>query len=195
MVTKYAGFQDTVHDAQQSFRALLDAIARPGCAYSIGVALEPPMGMMTSCAAACLTLLDLEVTLWMQPGWHESVRSWLLFHTGCRFVTDGAIANFALIHTWDNALGFADFHLGTAEDPEQSTTLLIQLGQMEGGIPTGLSGPGIESRQSIAPCLPKSFWDEWTSNHQMYPLGVDVFLFHHQTVMGLPRSTLAVSAT
>lgn len=193
MVTRYPGFRDAVQDAQQTFRVLLDAIARPGCTYAVGVEMEPPAGMVMGCAAACLTLLDLDVSLWMQPGWHEAVRSWLLFHTGCRVVTDGAIANFALIHTWDTTLRFADFQLGTAEDPEHSTTLLIQLEQMVGGTPKTLSGPGIQSHQPISPHLPQSFWDDWTRNHQIYPLGVDVFLFHHQTVMGLPRSTLAVS--
>lgn len=191
MTTQYPGFQNTVHDAQHSFRTLLDAMARPGQIYHIGAALKPPVGMMAGSAAACLALLDLDTSIWMQSGWHESVRSWLLFHTGCRFVNDPAIADFALIHTWGTAPPLADFHLGMPEEPERSTTLLMQLDQIEGSTSKLLSGPGVPSTRLISPQLSKSFWTEWRSNRQIYPLGVDVFLIHRHAVMGLPRSVLA----
>ncbi|MEM7770960.1 MAG: phosphonate C-P lyase system protein PhnH [Cyanobacteria bacterium P01_E01_bin.6] len=193
MVTKYPGFQNTVHDAQKSFRSLLDAMAQPGHIYRVGAELDPPVGLMASSAAACLTLFDLDVSVWMQAGWHESVRSWLLFHTGCRFVTDPSIAHFALIHTWDTAPVLADFHLGTAEDPERSTTLLIQVDQLEGKTSKLLNGPGLQSTQLVSPGISMSFWEEWAGNHQIYPLGVDVFLFQRDALMGLPRSILAQS--
>ncbi|MEB3213963.1 MAG: phosphonate C-P lyase system protein PhnH [Leptolyngbyaceae bacterium] len=188
MVTTHPGFRDTVHDAQQTFRALLDALARPGNSYRIPAELEPPVGLMTASAAACLTLFDLDVSVWMQPGWHDSVHDWLVFHTGCQFVADPAIAHFALIHTWDTAPALADFHLGTAEEPERSTTVMIQLESLEGGTPRQLTGPGIASTQTMTPAIAPSFWQEWTGNHLLYPLGVDVLLFHRDTVVGLPRS-------
>ncbi|MEO0870280.1 MAG: phosphonate C-P lyase system protein PhnH, partial [Cyanobacteria bacterium J06642_11] len=46
-----------VHDAQKTFRALLDALARPGIAQTT-VSLLSPSGLESGCAAACLTLLD-----------------------------------------------------------------------------------------------------------------------------------------
>ncbi|MEL6222343.1 MAG: phosphonate C-P lyase system protein PhnH [Cyanobacteria bacterium J06627_8] len=188
MVTTYPGFRDRVHDAQQTFRSLLDAIARPGHLCQVDIELEPPVGLMTASAAACLTLFDLDVMVWLQPGWHESVQSWLLFHTGCRFVTDPAIAHFALIHTWNTAPVLADFHLGSAEDPERSTTLLVQIESIREGPTKQLVGPGVVPPHVIDPGIAPSFWEEWVGNHGLYPLGVDVFLLHHTAIIGLPRS-------
>ncbi len=192
MVTTYPGFRDTVHDAQQSFRTLLGAMAHPGRLYSMTAELTPPMGLMPATAATCLTLLDLDVSVWLQPGWHRSVRPWLLFHTGCRMVEDGAIAHVALMHTWKPDTSLTQFFPGTPEDPEQSTTLLIQLADLHNGTQYDLSGPGVPTSQLVAPHLPSAFWDNWQTNRHTYPLGVDAFLFHHDRVIGLPRS---ISAT
>ena len=76
MLTQLPGFADPVHDSQQTFRALLDALAQPGL-YQTTVAVAPPAGLTPSCAAAALTLLDLETTVWLQPGLPQAVPDWL----------------------------------------------------------------------------------------------------------------------
>ena len=96
--TQLPGFKDPVHEAQQTFRALLDALARPGMAQTTA-AVTPPAGLTSGCAAACLTLLDLETVVWLQPEISAPAKSWLLFHTGCRFTEQPQSADFALIST------------------------------------------------------------------------------------------------
>ncbi|MCC5651497.1 phosphonate C-P lyase system protein PhnH [Nostoc sp. XA013] len=188
IVTYLPGFQDSIHDPQRTFRALLDANARPGTPYWITADMSVPLGLTPACGAACLTLLDLDVVVWLQPSFADQVRAWLLFHTGCRFTQYPEEADFALIQDLAGLPELSIFSWGTAEKPEASTTLLVQVESFEMGQPVMLTGPGILDQQAIAPTLPTHFWDLWMQNHQAYPQGVDVFLFTENAVMGLPRT-------
>ncbi|MBD2519404.1 phosphonate C-P lyase system protein PhnH [Nostoc sp. FACHB-973] len=200
-VTHLPGFEDSVHDAQRTFRSLLDANARPGTPYPITASMTVPSGLTLACAAACLTLLDLDVQVWLQPSFassatphsplptpHSFFRDWLLFHTGCRFTQQPGEADFALIRDLAALPELSDFSWGTAEQPEASTTLLVQVESWEKGQPVVLTGPGILHHKEIAPQVPRHFWDFWMKNHQAYPQGLDVFLFTENAVMGLPRT-------
>lgn len=184
-MTTVPGFQDAVHEAQTTFRALLAALAHPGQIWAIpsSIALQ---AIGSPLAAACLTLLDLDTQVWLQPG--LDIESWLRFHTGCRVNPDPQQAQFALLTDVGRSPALQDFNPGTPEYPEGSTTLLIQVAELSGGDPVVLRGPGIFDEQSIAPQLPAQFWQQWLSQHA-YPLGVDVFLFDRTHVMGLPRTT------
>ncbi len=95
-VPQLPGFKDPIHDAQTTFRSLLEALANPGSKCQITASLKAPVGLSPACAAACLTLLDLETQVWLQPTLEEDVKNWLLFHTGCRFTTEPQTANFAI---------------------------------------------------------------------------------------------------
>lgn len=186
MITSLPGFQDAVYEAQTTFRTLLEALAHPGCSCTITSSITPPSRMSPACAAACLTLLDLETQVWLQPGWE--VAPWLQFHTGCRFTRDPQQANFAVIWDVTQSPDLQAFNPGTAEYPELSTTLLLQVERLVDGEAVVLQGPGILGERAIAPQLPAQFWQQWINNHQAYPPGVDVFLFDQTHVMGLPRS-------
>ncbi|MDA0269281.1 MAG: phosphonate C-P lyase system protein PhnH [Cyanobacteria bacterium] len=188
MITQLPGFQDAVHDSQRTFRSLLDALARPGLVQTTAP-LTPPEGLVPSCAAASLTLLDLETTLWLQAGIPEAVGSWLLFHTGCRFTADPHQADFALITDWATAPALAEFKIGTPEYPEASTALLIQLPTLAGGESVTLQGPGI--REAITVDLPvgDEFWSQWQAMTEDYPMGIDAWCFAGEQVVGLPRTS------
>ncbi|UKO99114.1 phosphonate C-P lyase system protein PhnH [Nostoc sp. UHCC 0870] len=188
IVTHLPGLQDPIHDAQQTFRALLDANARPGTAYQINAEMSVPLGLTPACGAACLTLLDLDVVVWLQPSFDTEVRAWLLFHSGCRFTQYPEEADFALIQDLTALPELSIFNWGTAEKPEASTTLLVQVESFEMGQSVLLTGAGILEQQAIAPTLSLDFWDFWMQNHQLYPQGLDIFLFTENSVMGLPRT-------
>jgi alpha-D-ribose 1-methylphosphonate 5-triphosphate synthase subunit PhnH len=188
-VTQLPGLQDSIHDAQRTFRALLDAHARPGKVYQIMAQMSVPSGLTPAFGAACLTLLDLDVVVWLQASFDAQIKAWLLFHTGCRFTQYPEEANFALIQDLAALPELSIFNWGTAEKPEASTTLLIQVENFEMGQPVILTGSGFLDQQEISPTLPLYFWDFWMQNHQAYPQGIDVFLFTENAVMGLPRTT------
>jgi alpha-D-ribose 1-methylphosphonate 5-triphosphate synthase subunit PhnH len=150
--------------------------------------MSVPLGLMPACGAACLTLLDLDVVVWLQPSFDKEVRAWLLFHSGCRFTQYPEEADFALIQDLAALPELSIFNWGTAEKPEASTTLLIQVESFKVGKPMILTGAGILHQQAIAPTLSLDFWDFWRQNHQLYPQGLDIFLFTQNSVMGLPRT-------
>ncbi|MEL6814767.1 MAG: phosphonate C-P lyase system protein PhnH [Cyanobacteria bacterium J06598_3] len=192
LTTQLPGFSEITRDSQETFRALLEALSQPGKTYEPSVQLTPPKGLTLACAAACLTLLDLESRVWLQPGFSADVEGWLQFHTGCRFSAEPDEVAFAVIHDL-SALALDEFSWGSAEAPEASATLLVQVGALAGGLSVMLRGPGILQAREISPEVPASFWTEWQRNHRAYPRGLDVFLFGGKTVMGLPRTVAAQS--
>jgi alpha-D-ribose 1-methylphosphonate 5-triphosphate synthase subunit PhnH len=187
LTTQLPGFKDPVHGSQQTFRALLDALARPGMLQTTAP-LTPPEGLSPGGAAACLTLLDLETMVWLQPGIAESVQAWLLFHTGCRFTAQPQTADFAVIDQIETMPRLDDFHWGTAEYPEASTSLLIELPTLEGAGAATLQGPGILDTILIQPPLHSDFWQQWQAMTTHYPLGLDAWCFADRQVLGLPRT-------
>jgi len=194
MPTSLPGFQDPVHDAQRGFRQVLIALSRPGLPQAIAAELTPPPGLMPATAALCLTLIDLEVTVWLQPALGAAVQDWLLFHTGCRFVARPGKSDFAVIGDRLSCPSLADFNPGTSEYPEASTTVLMQVPSLQGGDPMQLHGPGIQDRLAIAPQVAPDFWSQWQQNVVGYPLGVDVILASDRTVIGLPRTARPLDA-
>ncbi|WP_121968112.1 phosphonate C-P lyase system protein PhnH [Leptolyngbya sp. BC1307] len=189
VTTTLPGLGDPVHDAQRTFRALLEAIAHPGQLYTPEVNLSSPTGLMPICAAACLTLLDLETTVWLQPSLPAGIKDWLRFHTGCQFTESSKAADFAIIGDACLQPELKAFNWGSAEDPEQSTTLLMQVEDFASGTAQQLSGAGILDSVSFAPKLPEAFWKQRLQD--AYPQGIDCFLFTQRSVVGLPRTVRA----
>ncbi|MEL6853557.1 MAG: phosphonate C-P lyase system protein PhnH [Cyanobacteria bacterium J06607_13] len=188
--TLLPGFTDLTHDSQKTFRALLMALSSPGEIGEIAVDIVQPEGLTASCAVACLTLIDFETTVWLQPAVPGAVEDWLRFHTGCVFTELPEQADFAVISELEG-LRLDQFGWGSAEMPSDSATLLIQVESLQGGPAVTLQGPGILSSREISPAVGPSFWRQWRENHGAYPRGVDVFLLAGRQVVGLPRSVQA----
>ncbi|MFP4009580.1 MAG: phosphonate C-P lyase system protein PhnH [Spirulinaceae cyanobacterium] len=186
MLIQSSGFKNPVYDAQQTFRALLNALAKPGKPQNITAQLQPPTELNSACAAACLTLFDLEIKVWLSPQFGKTVKQWLLFHTGCRWTDDINKADFAIFPNLETCINLDRAHRGTAEEPETSTTVLIQVLAFQGEAIT-LKGPGILDYLDLN-FLTSSFWQKWQS-FQDYPLGIDGYFFTSGQVMGIPRTT------
>ncbi|MEB3882356.1 phosphonate C-P lyase system protein PhnH [Lyngbya sp. CCY1209] len=188
MTVQLPGLADPVHDAQTSFRALLDALSHPGQPRTIPPFLTPPRDLNPACAIACLTLLDLETEVWLSPEFPSEVGRWLVFHSGCRWGTDPGTADFALIRDIAELPDLTQFNPGTAEEPETAATLLIQVPSLQGGEAVTLTGPGILGEQNINLPVSAQFWVQWRENVRQYPQGIDIFFFSDREVVGLPRT-------
>ncbi|MDJ0520269.1 MAG: phosphonate C-P lyase system protein PhnH [Trichodesmium sp. MO_231.B1] len=190
MITKLPGFSNIVYDSQTTFRTLLNALSYPGKQQQININLAPPSDLNIGCAAACLTMLDLETKVWLSSDFEQDVKAWLLFHTGCSFTDNSQDADFAIIKHINAIPKFSNFYHGTAEEPEKSTTLFVQGLDLELGEKVILTGPGILGETTISISgLPEFFYSEWETNVKSYPLGIDIFFFVKNTVIGLPRTT------
>ncbi|MGD1921712.1 MAG: phosphonate C-P lyase system protein PhnH [Pleurocapsa sp.] len=179
MIVELSGFHDLIHNSQSTFKTLLKALSRPGSVNEITAQLPPPSGLNVACAAACLTLFDLETTIWLQPDLSEEIKNWLLFHTGCRFAENTSQADFAVVWNPDNMPDLSQFKQGTPVYPEDPTTLLIMVGRQEMDMPCDnyptLSGAGINGQITMGINLPDSFWQQWQQNHDSYTLGIDIY--------------------
>ncbi len=180
------GFADPVADAQHCFRAVLDAMARPGSIRKAGC-LAPPPPLCPSAGAVLLSLIDHETPVWLDPAF-EPARGWAAFHCGAEFVEPGAAA--FLLAAELPVLGV--LRQGSDEAPEESATVILQLPRLGTGTRFRLSGPGLACPTVFsADGLPPSFAGLWAANRAAFPLGVDLILCAGAQLAALPR-TVAV---
>lgn len=88
------GFADPVADAQACFRAVLDAMSRPGHVREVR-GPTAPAPLCNAAGAVLLTLVDHETALWLDPA-AAAARGWIAFHTGAPIVDTPAGAMFTL---------------------------------------------------------------------------------------------------
>ncbi len=183
------GFADPVDQAQSTFRAVLDAMARPGTLLRAGEGLTPPAPLDPATAAVLLTLVDHDTPLWLdtdQGPALQAARDWIAFHCGAGFTDVPARAAFAL------ALALPDFSRlspGTHEQPEIAATLILQVRSLHAGERYRLRGPGLRGAGSLTVHgLPDDFVAIWQRNRAGFPLGVDLVLCAGTTLAALPRS-------
>jgi alpha-D-ribose 1-methylphosphonate 5-triphosphate synthase subunit PhnH len=178
-------FADPVGQAQVCFRAVLDAMARPGTRLPAGQGLTPPTPLDPATAAVLLTLVDQDTPVWLDPA-AEAARHWLAFHCGAGFTDAPAGAAFAL------ALALPDLATlspGTHEQPETAATLILQVGSLSEGARYRLRGPGLRESSTLSVRgLPDDFVTIWQRNRAGFPLGVDLVLCAGTTLAALPRS-------
>lgn len=186
------GFADPARESQTLFRAILQAVARPGRVAELAAAPAPPADLDRAAAAVALTLVDADTPVWLAPRLHEGqTPAWLRFHCGAPIVHAPAQAAFAFADA-GTAPPLMQFALGDARYPDRAATIVLACDALEGGDAIELSGPGIESRQIIAPQgLAKDFWIQWAQNGAHFPLGVDVMLVAGSRLLALPRTTRA----
>ena len=187
------GFGDAVFDSQASFRALLDALARPGEIRAITLPLTAPAPLSPAATALALTLFDHDTPVWLDAGAGAGeVPGFLAFHCGCPLVDETERAAFAMISSPATMPPLHGFAIGEDRYPETSTTLVIDVQALAGGDPVRLSGPGIADVAVVAPVgLPVGFWEQMRANRGLFPLGVDVVLAAGGQVLGLPRTVRA----
>ena len=194
MVT--AGFTTPVLSAQATFRALLDATARPGRVHAIGTRVTAPPPLSAGAAAVTLTLCDQDTPIWLDAGLRstDAVVTWLQFHCGATIVDDPRRAAFAIVGRPMEMPDFADFNVGVPDYPDRSTTIVLQVESFQAGAVLNLAGPGIRGQQPlrVSP-LPDDMASRLTANRGRFPCGVDLLLVTADAVVGLPRSVRIVN--
>lgn len=177
------GFSDPAIDAARAFRAILDAMARPGTIVRLTGA-HAPAPASPAMAAALLTLADGTTPVHLAGRFDTpDLRAWLAFHTGAAAVPGRLDAVFGL-GNWADLMPLGDWNPGSEEYPDRSATLIAELDRLE---PDGarLTGPGIETETRLS--LPETAPFQW--NAARFPLGVDVILTCGDRLAAVPRTT------
>ena len=166
--------------AHATFRALLDALSRPGT-----VQLLPEGNPFQHLAGA---LLDLEVSVFTAD---EDVRA-LLRTTGVQF-RPVSEADYLFFTAWtpDVLHDIERARVGTPLDPHHSATIILPARIGEGEMSVW-HGPGIEGHVNV--CLgglPAGGVHDLLAlrRQHAFPLGWDVFFVDDVQVIGLPRTT------
>jgi alpha-D-ribose 1-methylphosphonate 5-triphosphate synthase subunit PhnH len=179
------GFADPVTEAQATFRAVLDAMARPGTIHRAGQHLAAPAPFDGATAAVLLTLVDHETPLWLDAE-AAPARDWLAFHCGAVLVPEPDTACFAVALSLPD---LARFSAGSHEAPEGSATVVLQVPALASGTRYRLSGPGLREPEELSVTgLPPWFITQWQQNRTLFPRGLDVILCAGTMLTALPRS-------
>jgi alpha-D-ribose 1-methylphosphonate 5-triphosphate synthase subunit PhnH len=186
------GFADPVLDAQGSFRALLDAMARPGRIATLPALPEAPEGLEPAAACVALALCDVDTPVWLDDA-ARGAAAWLRFHCGCRIFHDAAAASF--VFAMRAAPAMAALDAGDNQYPDRSATLVLSVTSFGMGVALRLSGPGIDGAVIVEVAgLPESFIADRAANRQKFPRGVDCVLVSGCQALCLPRTTIVEAA-
>lgn len=178
------GFADPVAEAQAAFRAVLDALARPGTIHPAGAGLAPPAPLQPATAAMLLTLVDAETPLFLDPAF-AAAADWVRFHCGAPLCAEPADASFLVCASMPALAALAT---GTDEEPQGGATVFLQLPALTGGAALRIAGPGLPAPATITAPLPADFAARWADNHAQFPRGVDLVLCAGARLLALPRS-------
>lgn len=177
------GFADAPRDAARGFRAAMTAMARPGEIVALTGA-QAPAPVSQAAAVLLLVLCDPDTPVWLAAS-HDTpaLRRWIAFHTGAPVVGARDQAVFAL-GQWEALLPLEDFAIGTAEYPDRSATLIVEVADLQAAGAV-LRGPGIRGEARLT--LPDSA--ALRANHARFPLGWDMFVTAGSQLAAVPRST------
>jgi len=187
-----AGFADKVLAAQSTFRAVMEATARPGTVQRITASVGVPAPVMRGTAAIALTLFDHDTPVWLDHRMAEaaSVAGWIKFHTSAPVIADSSVSQFALIGDGDALPRLDRFCLGSSEYPDRSTTLILQAESLTKGPAYVLQGPGIDGTAFLrATIAPEDLFERLAVNTTLFPRGIDVVLVHDDAIVAIPRTT------
>ncbi len=180
----HPGFVDPTRDSQACFRAILDAMARPGQILRMAAEMDPPPTLDAATAAVLLTLADADTPLWLDDT-AGPVRDWIAFHCGA----PAAAAHSAALALALGPVRLDAFPAGTDDAPELGATIILQVAALGHGARFELSGPGLAAPTTLAVAgLPDGFATEWAANRALFPRGVDVVLCAGNQVAALPRT-------
>ncbi|MES9971823.1 MAG: phosphonate C-P lyase system protein PhnH [Candidatus Thiodiazotropha sp.] len=165
---------------QQNYRALLEAISRPGMVKP----LHTTQGGQAA-TAILATLLDAEVSL---ADMHDllDASDWPMLQA-----SSGVLEEADYVFCDGSRCQAFQPKLGSLPSPEQSATLIIKVDSVKrGGLRLRLSGPGVNGNTH---CAITGLDPDWLSQREnwvaAFPLGVDLFLVDDSDVVALPRTT------
>lgn len=174
--------------AQRIFRALLDALARPGTVRSLPVAAA---GELPAALLPVLALADLDTPTCVLGG--PDAGGWAGAVATATTAPPAPLAAARLITALRpmSAEELAAAPRGSAAAPEEGALIVLAVAGLTGGPPLRLAGPGVAGEHTVTPRdLPAPLLAARRAAVACFPAGVDLVLVAADgQLMGLPRST------
>ncbi|MEZ8147985.1 phosphonate C-P lyase system protein PhnH [Enterovibrio norvegicus] len=191
-----AGFDSPVHDAQQVFRELMEAMSRPGKRVSLDYSTQFGSASLAA-TQVLLTLADNATRLWLSPhfGTDKALIENIRFHCSSPLTELKSESVFALVRG-SELEEFEGFNIGDEQYPDRSTTLIIEVDSLTEGDTLSFAGPGIQSTtemkvKGLNPLLLLAL----VTKRSHFPHGVDILFTSGSDVIALPRSTAVTLET
>jgi alpha-D-ribose 1-methylphosphonate 5-triphosphate synthase subunit PhnH len=170
---------DPVHETRATFRALLDAMSRPGTVESAPERADH---------AVVATLVDHEITVATDD---DRLREALASEGR---LDAAAPAEADIVHARDP--GFVDIrecNRGSLVEPSDGATVVYRVdGLAEGGVDdlttVSISGPGVDGTAELSVDLPATVFEAIGAAQSTYPRGVDAVFAADDAVAAVPRS-------
>lgn len=180
--TLSGGFSDPAAQSARCFRAVLEAMARPGRIEVLHGA-NPPAPLSAAAGCVLLTLADATTPLHLAGAVDcAAVRDWVRFHIGATLV--GAEQAVFAVGRWPDLAPSNRFAVGQPDYPDRSTTLIVAMDNLASA-GTRLTGPGIETESWLS--LPDTA--AFQANRALFPMGLDFVLTCGDRMAAVPRST------
>jgi alpha-D-ribose 1-methylphosphonate 5-triphosphate synthase subunit PhnH len=174
--------------APGTFQAVRIALEHPGVAVHLPKFVGFPWPVNNASAALLAAWVSPETPVWTDLSWDSEPAARLQQNCGCSLVTEPCMARVAFIADPLRILPLRQFYLGEDDQPERSTTLILQVPGFS--VPNGrlryVSG-GVRRRQARPTGLPTHFWSDWEDQRRFRPFGIDVFCTRADTMVVLPR--------
>ncbi len=172
---------DPVGDTQETFRAMVDAMARPGTVQAVPA--EP------ADHAVAVTLVDNEVTFHTRD---ETLASAL---EAANRLTPAPASEADIVHLkGDRPQALRDASRGTLKEPSDGATIIYRVGAIhdtarEGHVGLRLRGPGVPDERSLGlDGVSADVLDATADANAAFPRGVEVLVTAEQTIAAVPRS-------
>lgn len=181
---------DFVHDAQKVFRELLSAMANPGQIREIKKQAEKFTGDYAALLALGCTLLDNEEKMYVEknPGLSSELHNLTLCKEAALDQADYVFLSSEMNYGSMEQI-LKNVRHGTYADPQESATIFLLCGQVEGEETMTLKGPGVKGERKLPVCPYIKKVIRLRNNLEIeYPLGVDlVFADRSGNLIGVPR--------
>jgi alpha-D-ribose 1-methylphosphonate 5-triphosphate synthase subunit PhnH len=199
-VVREAGF-DEVFDSQATFRALLDAMSRPGTVRQVPRIMyeSPPAGFCRPALSILKTLCDHRVSF--SIGEAHTSPEWIRYLEVNLAAPHKTVekADFVLFDGASYDSGFARVRRGSLEYPESSATALLFIARLsrdpdDSEVPVCelvIEGPGVNGSAHLSVAgLDPAYAAERERANRAFPLGVDLFFVDPEgRVAGVPRTS------
>jgi len=182
--------RQTAINSSRNFRAILDAMAKPGHVLPFDQQVEAPSPLFSTAASVIQTLCDFQSPIWLGREFAAGdISRFIKFHTGAALTGDPEAASFAVLQASEDIPKLSAFSKGSHEYPDHSTTLIVQVNDFNADS-VAFSGPGLKKMVGFgAHGLSHKFWQQMIANNQQYPLGLDVIFVSKSAIACCPRST------